>query len=522
MKRYLSHPRIVPNTVEERTYQMSMARGCLMRDTLIILPTGLGKTVVALIVIADVLEKGKKVLLLAPTKPLVDQHNLTFSRWLVDTDITVLNGNMAPERRCRAFEQNEMIIATPQAIANDLENGRYNLRDFGLVIYDEAHRGVGNYAYTTIAKFNPYGISMGMTASPGSEYDKVIEMCHNLCFTRIDMRSDNDPDVSPYVFDTFVKRIQVNLPKDLTDISRILNEMVLDYSGDLIRMGLMNPNRPPTTSHMLQVGSTLQARIRRRERSNYVYRGLVLQSMCIKLLHAKGLAETQGMTSLRNYIRKLLDETLEEKPSKSSKEIVNREEFREITRLCRESKVEHPKISRIMSLVSQRMDSNPDSKIMVFAQYRDTCDLLVDKLSTINGANVEKLIGQSKGGLKQKEQVQMLERFRSGDCNILVSTSVGEEGLDISSTDLVIFYEPVPSEIRTIQRRGRTGRKSDGEVIILVAINTMDEAFERAAEDKEEKMRSRLEKLNRELAKTVTKPVDRGQLNLESFYGPSE
>ena len=522
MQTYLSHPRIVPDTVEERTYQVSMARGCLRQDSLIILPTGLGKTVVALIVISEVLEKGKKVLLLAPTKPLVDQHSMTFEAWLKDTEISVLNGNMNPERRSCIIADSDMVVATPQAVANDLECGRYDLRDFGLVIYDEAHRGVGNYAYVSIAKYNTNGISMGMTASPGSEYEKVIEMCHNLCFTRIDMRSDDDPDVSPYVFDTFVKRIQVNLPKDLTDISRILNEMVLDYSNDLIRMGLMNPNRPPTTSHLLQVGSTLQARLRNREKSNYVYRGLVLQSICIKLLHAKGLAETQGMTSLRNYIRKLLDETLEEKPSKSSRELVERKEFREIIRITKESKVEHPKISRIMSLVSQRIDSNPDSKIMVFAQYRDTCDLLVDKLSTISNARVEKLIGQSKGGLKQKEQILMLDRFRNGDCNILVSTPVGEEGLDISSTDLVIFYEPVPSEIRTIQRRGRTGRKNDGEVYILVAINTMDEAFEKTAEDKEEKMRSRLEKLNYELSRTVTKPTDRGQLNLETFLRKSD
>ena len=261
----------------------------------------------------------------------------------------------------------------------------------------------------------------------------------------------------------------------------------------------------------------LQARLRNHEKSTYVYRGLVVQSICVKLLHAKGLAETQGMTPLRKYIRKLLDETLEEKPSKSSKELVERAEFRKIMDMTKTSKVEHPKISRIMSLISQRIDSNPDSRIMVFAQYRDTVDLLVDRISNVSGARVEKLIGQSKGGLKQKEQVQMLDRFRRGECNTLVSTSVGEEGLDISSTDLVIFYEPIPSEIRTIQRRGRTGRKNEGEVVILIAINTMDEAFERTAQDKEDKMRARLEKLNYELSKTVTKPADRGQLNLESF-----
>jgi Fanconi anemia group M protein len=160
---------------------------------------------------------------------------------------------------------------------------------------------------------------------------------------------------------------------------------------------------------------------------------------------------------------------------------------------------------------------NPDSRIMVFAQYRDTVDLLVDKISYVSGAKVEKLIGQSKGGLKQKEQVELLERFRKGDCNVLVSTSVGEEGLDISNTDLVIFYEPIPSEIRAIQRRGRTGRRKDGEVVMLIAINTMDEAYEKTANVKEEKMRSRLEKLNYELAKTVVKPYARGQTSLGTF-----
>ncbi len=516
MRTYLSHPKIVPDTVEERKYQIAMAEGCLKRDTLIILPTGLGKTVVALMVAAEVLAKGRKVLITAPTKPLVDQHCMTFGRWLKDVDISAINGNMAPERRCRIVEDSDMVISTPQAIANDLENGRYDLSKFGLVIYDEAHRGVGNYAFVKIAEYNT-GISMGMTASPGSEYKKIVEICHNLSFVHIDMRTDMDPDVSPYVFDTFIKRMYVNLPKDITDISRRLRMLVDEYANDLARMGLMSANRPITTSYLLQIGSMLQSRLRNRERSNYVYRGLVVQSICVKLLHAVGLVETQGVTPLRKYLNKLLDEAAGEKPSKSSAEIVNREEFRSIVRSVRDTKVEHPKISRIMSLVSQRLDSGPDSRIMIFAQYRDTCELLVEKLSCIHGVNVEKLIGQSKGGLKQKEQIQLLERFRNGECNTLVSTSVGEEGLDISGTDMVIFYEPVPSEIRTIQRRGRTGRKNDGDVAVLIAANTMDEAFEKSSAEKEEKMRERLDKLNHELAKTITGPARKGQTYLDSF-----
>lgn len=517
MTTYLSHPRILPDTVEERRYQTRMAEGCLRHDSLIILPTGLGKTVIALIVAANVLEKGKKVMILAPTKPLVDQHYLTFGAWLKDTEIGVMNGNMDPQKRADLLRSADMVICTPQAVANDLESGRYGLKDFGLIIYDEAHRGVGNYAYVTVARYNTNAISMGMTASPGSDKNKVLEMCQNLCFQRIDMRSEYDPDVSPYIYETQVRRIEVKLPQDLVDVSDGLRRLLDEYCGELIHMGFMSSSRPPSTSYMLQIGRDLQSRIRGNERSTFVYRGMVVQAICVKLLHAIGLVETQGMTPFRNYVKTLKDEMFGQSPSKSTRELLKKDVFVNAVNLSARSKVEHPKISKVMSLVSQTISEHPDSKVMVFAQYRDMCDLLVQKLSGLENANVEKLIGQSKGGLKQKEQIELLNKFRSGGCNVIVSTSVGEEGLDVSSTDLVVFYEPVPSEIRTIQRRGRTGRKNDGEVCVLVALNTMDEAFESASAKKEENMRDMLDRLNYELSRIVRRPSARGQSSLGDF-----
>jgi len=127
------------------------------------------------------------------------------------------------------------------------------------------------------------------------------------------------------------------------------------------------------------------------------------------------------------------------------------------------------------------------------------------------------LIGQSKGGLKQKEQIELLDRFKDGTFNVIVSTSVGEEGLDITSTDVVIFYEPVPSEIRTIQRRGRTGRKNDGEVYVLIAKGTRDEVFENSNNKKEEQMKSRLEKLNSDMERRPNTSADKNQRNLGDF-----
>jgi ERCC4-related helicase len=501
----VSHPRIVPDMIEERRYQTTMAKGCAGTSSLIILPTGLGKTIVAVLTAADVLDNGGKVLVLAPTKPLVDQHSTTMSTLLKGADVGVMNGNMNPDKRHLIIEGNDVVISTPQCVANDLESGRYGLDDVDLVIYDEAHRAVGSYAYVTVASHYS-GRALGMTASPGSDPKKIEEVCNNLGLRRIDLRSEDDPDVSPYVHDIYINRIEVNMPQDLVDVVALLKRILDHYVKELTQLGLLEPNWPASTKHMLVVGQNLQRRLANGQKTAIVFRGLTVQAICMKILHAVNLAETQGMSSLRTYLLKLDEEGNAPKASKGSKELIASKEYKEMWDIVRDTKVEHPKVSRVMSLVSQTINRYPDSKVMVFSQYRDTCDLLVDKLSGIDGAKVGKLIGQSKGGLKQKDQIGLLDGFRSGEYNVVVSTSFGEEGLDITSTDAVIFYEPVPSEIRTIQRRGRTGRKNDGDVYVLVTKGTMDEVFENSSKKKEEQMRSRLEKLNRELSRGTKGP----------------
>lgn len=514
---YVSHPRIVPGKVEERRYQTTMAKACLGADTLLILPTGLGKTIVAAYVAATVLDRGQKVLLMAPTKPLVDQHSQVFSELLKDVRIGTINGLMKPETRTDIVNDCDMIVSTPQSVANDLESGRYDLQEFGLVIYDEAHRGTGNYAYVTVAKHvMERSLSLGMTASPGSDLAKIEEVCRNLSLTRIDMRNEEDPDVAPYIHDTYVNRIEVNMPKDLTDVIGLLKKLLDHYFLELTQLRLTEPNWPLSTKHMLVIGETLQRRLARGEKTAVIFRGLTVQAMCVKLLHAVSLAETQGMSALRTYMLKIDKESMAETGSRGSKELISKKEFKDAWQIVRETKVEHPKISRAMSIVS-RVLSEGNGKIMVFTQYRDTCDLVAEKLSAIPGARVGKLIGQSNGGLKQKEQMGILDDFRSGKYNVIVSTSVGEEGLDIASTDAVIFYEPVPSEIRTIQRRGRTGRKSDGEVYVLVAKGTVDEVFENSSRKKEEAMRSRLERLNKDLANKKSSASSKGQMRIGDY-----
>jgi Fanconi anemia group M protein len=112
--------------------------------------------------------------------------------------------------------------------------------------------------------------------------------------------------------------------------------------------------------------------------------------------------------------------------------------------------------------------------------------------------------GQSKKhgqkGLNQDKQLSILEDFRNGKFQVLVATSVAEEGLNIPNVDLVIFYEPVPSEIRFIQRKGRTGRFSNGRVIILSYENSIDIKYLESSKRKLSKMKTLLQNANYSLA----------------------
>ena len=167
-----------------------------------------------------------------------------------------------------------------------------------------------------------------------------------------------------------------------------------------------------------------------------------------------------------------------------------------LTRKLKEEGYKHPKIGKICSVVNQQIVEKPDSKIIIFANYRDTVREIVSTLKGIEGVKPVEFVGQ-KEGVTQKKQVQTLNEFRLDVHNVLVCTSIGEEGLDIPSMDLAVFYEPAPSEIRTIQRRGRVGRQKAGKVIILITRGTRDEAYYWSAHHKERQMKGILEDMRR-------------------------
>ena len=215
---FVDHPLVRREAIEERDYQRNIAESCLKRSTLVVLPTGMGKTVIAARVIAEVLRsRGGTILFLAPTKPLVEQHAAFLKDVLIlDADrIAVFTGEVtAPDERELLWRESKIVASTPQVIRNDLRQGRIDLEGVSLIVFDEAHRSVGNYAYVDVAaayKENPAGLVLGMTASPGNQAETILEVCGNLGIgiEAVEIRVEDDADVVEYVQDVDVVKVFV-------------------------------------------------------------------------------------------------------------------------------------------------------------------------------------------------------------------------------------------------------------------------------------------------------------------------
>ncbi len=503
---YISHPLIKESTIERRLYQVSIAATALIKNTLVVIPTGLGKTTIAALVIASrLLNEGGKVLFLAPTKPLVEQHARFLRRVLkVDAEsIVMLSGEVQPEKRKEMWEKARVIVSTPQVVENDVIAGRVSLEDVILVVFDEAHRAVGNYAYVFIAqeylKTAKKPLILGMTASPGSDSERVMEVIRNLGIETIEIRTEWDHDVSPYVGKKRIEWIKVEMPEEVKEVKNRLEECIKLRFKRLKELGIEMPESA-SKKDLLALQEALQAEAAESQTSE-MFDALSVLAEILKLQHAVELVETQGIKALKSYLKKLIKEASSRGGSKAAKSIVSDTLFRNAVIAAAKCKVEHPKLEKLKEILAEQFKREPDSRVIVFTNFRDTAEMLVKELSEL--FSVAKFVGQASRendrGMRQKEQIETLEKFRKGEYRVLVATSVGEEGLDIPSTDLVVFYEAVPSEIRAIQRKGRTGRGREGRIVVLITKGTRDEAYYYASLKKERQMYEKLLEIKKRL-----------------------
>ena len=488
---------MLPQTVEKRLFQMDLASQALQASSLIVVPTGLGKTVIALMVLLARMDKGR-VLFLAPTKPLVDQHASFLQRVLRDRDaVVMMTGERAPESRMELWSRGYIVVSTPQVIENDLLSRRIDLDEVSLIIFDEAHRAVGGYAYVYIAdryrREAKSPLVLGITASPGSQSEKIAEICSNLGIERIQTRTESDPDVALFVHERDIEWVKLVVPRELLAIRASIEELLQIRIDDLNRLGAspLRINIKSSKKELLGLQASLMSSARVSANKS-TFAAISLLAEILKLYHAVELAETQGPDALARYFQRLEGESLSRSGSKASRRIMQDPRFRQVMVALADLKVEHPKPAAARRIILEQIEANPDSRIMVFTNYRDTATSLLQFLRGDPAIRAVRFVGQASRdrdeGLSQKKQAEILQKFRAGEFNVLIATSVGEEGIDIPATDLVLFYEPVPSEIRSIQRKGRTGRARAGRVMVLMAKGTRDEAYYWISERKEKTM----------------------------------
>ncbi len=509
----LEHPLVWPDTVEFRLYQKRIADTASERNTLVILPTALGKTVISAIVAANMLYnyRDAKILVMAPTRPLVMQHRESFIKILKlrDKDTVVLTGKTPSDKR-RFFWNSEarIFFSTPQVVRNDLLDGTINLENFALLIFDECHRAVKEYAYTDIARIYVmqarYPLILGMTASPGSDLNRVHEVCRNLYIERVEFRTEEDPDVKPYIHPIEIEWKCVNLPREYLTIKAYIRGMLDRRLNWLISNGIIK--RKPeyvTRKCLIEAGDELRFMLEAEsieEERGRLFTAIINQSLALTLFHMLELLETQGIHSLRAFMEKV---EAERREKHSYAVLTNDPEYKSLKALVWSAAPEHPKAELLKQIVRDQLLRKPSSRMLVFTQYRDTASHLVEQLKGVLGVRVERFVGQASKlndkGLTQEEQAERIGMLEEGELNVLVATSIAEEGLDIPTVDHVIFYEPIPSEIRYIQRRGRTGRKAPGKVTILAANESLDMIYFYASRKRVEKMRRIVETLNLKL-----------------------
>lgn len=463
MTEFVEKKYVKKNSIEKRDYQINLANQAIEENCIVVLPTGLGKTAVALHVISEYLSKGTGgILFLAPTRVLVNQHYEFLKNNLTLDDISLITGEDTIQKRTKLWN-NSIVCATPEIARNDLNRKIVSPDQFNLIIFDEVHRTVGDYAYSGIAEWfeNSPARILGMTATLPSEKEKATEILTKLRISSVAERTETSPDVKPYTQETNTEWINVELPPELKSIQKLL-KLALDERYDTLRKNGIKLAEQQSLSALLRIRQFVLNQNRRSAKPLFT---------AIRIHYALNMLEAHGVTPFLKFC-----ERAKAKKGVGVKDLFEVDpNFTRAIQLANEAQskgIEHSKIPKLKEII----ESVP-GKALIFTSYRDSVDLIHSKLTEL-GIPAGILIGKAGDtGLKQKKQIETVQNFRDGVFRVLIATRVGEEGLDIAEVNQVIFYDNVPSSVRHIQRRGRTGRKDTGKLVVLIAKNTIDETY---------------------------------------------
>ena len=437
--------------ITPRKYQQEIFNTCKEKSCLVVLPTGIGKTLIALMlsIYTQKQNPATKTLFLAPTRPLAEQHLEYFKKHLPElfAELTLFTGKTHAEKRKKLWETSDIIFSTPQCISNDLKNNLYTLEKVSLLIQDECHRCLKNYAYTYISqKYKEQSSNLkvlGLTASPGVDKEKIKRIANNLGIESIELRTRESDDVKEYLQELEFQTIRLEFPKEIKEISTLIREIYQRKTQELKNRKLLF--KPANKITLLETQSNLMRAISSGNKNFNYFAGISACTQAIKLSHLIELLETQTIHTAKNYINSIYEQASQKK-SKAVQQLIKNPNFSKANIKINElisKNIEHPKLFHLKDIIQQSIKTNPKSKTIVFSQYRDTVIKISKTLNEIPNINAKVFVGQAKkaeSGLSQKEQHEIMNEFREGKINVICATSIAEEGLDIPEVNAVIFY----------------------------------------------------------------------------------
>ncbi|OCB88592.1 P-loop containing nucleoside triphosphate hydrolase protein [Sanghuangporus baumii] len=419
----LNHPR--------RDYQFNIVKKCLFQNTLVALPTGLGKTFVAGVIMLNYYRwfPEGRIFFVAPTKPLVAQQISACHEvcGIPGSDAALLTGEVPKSKRSGILSQKRVIYMTPQTLVNDLASGLIDPLSVILIVIDEAHRGSGDYAYSQVVRYmmakNPHFRILALSATPGNTVEAVQRIVDSLHISHIEIRNEQSFDLQKYIFQ--------KMEASASACYRTLKELKENLSTG--------------------------------EKNDDKYVHLLKNSDFMKLMEECERQESLGFSP-------------------------------------------HPKVKALVEIIMGHFNSPPsnpdtpaaggtpdttpsDTRVMIFVELREVVDEILGVLDQYKPMlRASMFVGQGvdrkgKKGMAQAKQLEIMRKFREGEFNVLVSTSVGEEGLDVGEIDRIICYDCSKSSIKMLQRVGRTGRKRTGYVDVLLSEEREERNWDKSKEN---------------------------------------
>uniref|UniRef100_A0A8C3A2L2 Fanconi anemia group M protein n=1 Tax=Cyclopterus lumpus TaxID=8103 RepID=A0A8C3A2L2_CYCLU len=513
---------IYPTSYPVREYQRKISEVALFQNTLVCLPTGLGKTFIASVVMYNFYRwyPSGKIVFMAPTKPLVAQQIEACYKvmGIPQAHMAELTGATVAKDRPGVWRTKRVFFLTPQVMVNDLSRESCPAEQIKCVVIDEAHKALGNHAYCQVirqlcSRTLQFRI-LALSATPGGDSKSVQSVISNLLISHIELRSEESPDIQAHSHQRSVEKVVVPLGETLSAHQARYLQVLKKFMSRLVQNRVM-AHKDLRTLGKYQI-------ILARDR---ILHGIYFQNLftfnssenefgdltcspgdfalCISLYHGYELLMQMGLRSLFFYFQGIMDGSRE--MFRARNELQRTPVFMDLYHEMQAMFVKpssdepfiysHPKLEKLEEVVLQhfrRWAESPQelsTRVMIFSSFRES----VQEIATMLNHHaplirVMTFMGQASGkgvkGFTQKEQLEVVSRFRQGGFNTLVSTCVGEEGLDIGEVDLIVCFDSQNSPIRLVQRMGRTGRKRQGRIVVILAEGREERTYNQSQSNK--------------------------------------